>query len=72
MESMSSRYAAKEFLARIIVARVIGQSEDEFAAQEMRRLRCPWCREGWPPNAQGQHELLGVVMQCDANDDEPG
>jgi len=61
-----SSYRSKGFLARLIVAAAIGQDKDTFVSQELRLLSCNWCAEGFPTNSDGDHELLGVVIPCDA------
>jgi len=57
---------ARSFLARLIVALATDQDKDEFVSQELRRLRCDFCAEGFPTNGDGNHDVLGVVIPCNA------
>jgi len=63
---MMSTYRSKGFLARLIVAAATGQDKDEFVSQELRLLSCNWCAKGFPTNSYGGHDVLGVVIPCDA------
>ena len=69
MQSMRSRDAAGTFLSRILVATLAGLTPQEFAEQELRGLRCKWCRDGLLAS-NGQHDILGVIVPCDATQRE--
>jgi hypothetical protein len=62
---MMSSSKSKGFLARLLAGAIAGQSPEDFAEQEYRRMTCAWCADGWPV-ADGQHHILGVVVPCDA------
>ncbi len=55
----------KAFLLRILKAHLTGQTAEEFADQELRRMSCSLCAEGWPLE-DGQHKLEGFTMPCEA------
>ena len=65
MQSMRSRGTAGTFLSRILVATLAGLTPQEFAEQEVRALQCKWCRDGLPAS-NGQHDILGIIVPCDA------
>jgi hypothetical protein len=62
---MMSNGKSRSFLARLILAGVSGQSPEDFAEQEYKRLACEWCADGWPV-ADGQHNVIGVIVPCEA------
>jgi len=62
---MISSTRSKGFLARLIVGVATGQSPEDFAEQEFRRMTCDWCADGWPV-ADGQHNVIGVIVPCEA------
>jgi hypothetical protein len=62
---MNHNVRGKGFLVRLIMARVTGQSPEDFAEQELKLMTCDWCADGWPVT-DGQHHILGVVVPCDA------
>jgi hypothetical protein len=63
---MESGIDTKAFLGRILIGAVTGQSPQEFAEQEVRRMRCGWCAIGWPLE-DGQHVLPGgLTVPCGA------
>ena len=64
MQSTRTR-GGRAFLARILVATLAGLTPEEFAEQEVRAIKCRWCREGWPA-VRGQHNIRGVNVRCDA------
>ena len=62
---MISNAGGRGFLARVVIGAIVGQSPEDFAEQELRRMRCKWCADGWPV-VDGQHDILGVIIPCDA------
>lgn len=35
---------------------------------DISRILCEYCRNGWPLNEHGQHEILGILRPCAANE----
>lgn len=66
---------AMPFLARLVLHVLSGGDKEEFVDQELRMMRCTLCREGYMPEQAGDgtwvHNILGVVIPCDAYDDSP-
>jgi hypothetical protein len=62
---MESGIDTKGFLGRILIGALMGQSPEEFAKQEVRRLCCGWCADGWPFDENGQHDVLGIKVDCE-------
>ena len=59
-----------QFMAGLLVGAIQGQTPADFAEQEVRCLKCGFCRDGWPLRDDGQHELFGAVVPCEANTEE--
>jgi len=57
-------------LIRALIANLSGMSPDEFAEIEVRRMQCEWCRSGWPLS-NGEHDLMGIKMPCEATASRP-
>lgn len=55
----------KQFLTRILRAHLAGQSAEDFAEQELRNMRCPWCAKGLPLH-NSQHNFGGLKLPCEA------
>lgn len=66
MFNPNRRHNSKAFIARMLTGIVAGQSAEEFAEEQMRRMNCDWCAAGTPMDAAGTyHELLGMVLACE-------
>ena len=55
----------RAFAIRAIAAYATGETAGQFAEREVRHMQCSYCRDGWPMK-DGHHELLGVVVPCEA------
>ena len=64
MQSMSS--GGRGFMLRALLASLDGVSPEEFVEQELRRMKCGFCRDGIPRDPDGQHHILGVSIPCGA------
>ena len=60
-----NRKKTSAFLVRCLVAHLTGISEEEFVEQEMRLLRCVFCRQGLPL-VDGMHKIDNLTMPCEA------
>lgn len=64
---MHMRNRRDTFVRQVVRAIVEGQSPEEFAEQVLRRMSCPFCRDGLMPlDEDGNHTLLGISVPCGA------
>lgn len=64
--ALRPRRSGRAFLARVLAAYVAGGSSEEFAEQEMRQMQCPYCQRHMPVDEDGNHQVLGVKIPCEA------
>ena len=67
MMSLGRSHRGRALAIRAIAAYTTGETAEQFAEREVRRMMCPYCRDGWPLK-DGRHELLGVVVPCEAEE----
>ena len=67
MEHIGRGGRGRGLVARLIIAAATGQSAEEFAAEEYRRMACTWCADRWAVAEDGaHHDIMGVQVPCDA------
>ena len=67
MMSLGRSHRGRALAIRAIAAFASGEGAGQFAEREVRHMMCSYCRDGWPLK-DGRHELLGVVVPCEAEE----